>query len=189
MLWNRSPRVCTKAALTLALACTSLWLWAGHFWCKITLSLKEKTMFLAHVRLTLKNLCSIMLTTACVIQNGNGLKHCCFIMDYFGEILNTGVSQNLNIFTQGQTLKIHISFLFLINAVLCLVAQSCPTLCDPMDCSPPDSSVHGDSPDKNTGVGCHVLLEIFPTQGSNPGLTHCRQILYHLSQGSPGILE
>ena len=43
------------------------------------------------------------------------------------------------------------------------------------------------SPGKNTGVGCHSLLEgIFPTQGSNPGLLHCRQILYHLSyQGSP----
>ena len=41
---------------------------------------------------------------------------------------------------------------------------------------------------KNTGVGCHSLLQrIFPTQGSNPGLLHCRQILYHLSyQGSPG---
>ena len=38
-------------------------------------------------------------------------------------------------------------------AVLCLVAQSCATLCDPMDCSPPSSSVHGDSPGKNTGVG------------------------------------
>ena len=75
-------------------------------------------------------------------------------------------------------------------AVLCLVAQSCSTFCNPMNCSPPGSSVHGDSPDKNTGVGCHVLLEIFPTQGSNPGLSHCRQILYHLShQGSPGILE
>uniref|UniRef100_A0A8B9YL87 Nucleophosmin n=1 Tax=Bos mutus grunniens TaxID=30521 RepID=A0A8B9YL87_BOSMU len=38
-----------------------------------------------------------------------------------------------------------------------------------------------------TGVGCHALLQgIFPTQGSNPGLLHCRQILYHLShQGSP----
>ena len=32
--------------------------------------------------------------------------------------------------------------------VLCLVAQSCPTLCDPMDCSPPGSSAHGDSPGK-----------------------------------------
>ena len=43
------------------------------------------------------------------------------------------------------------------------------------------------SPGKNTGVGCHSLLHvIFLTQGSNPGLLHCRQILYHLSyQGSP----
>ena len=48
-----------------------------------------------------------------------------------------------------------------------------------MDCSLPGSSVHGDSPDKNTGVGCHALLQgIFPTQGSNLGLPHCRQILY-----------
>ena len=43
------------------------------------------------------------------------------------------------------------------------------------------------SPGQNTGVGCHALLqEIFPTQGSNPGLPHCRQILYQLSHyGSP----
>jgi len=48
--------------------------------------------------------------------------------------------------------------------VLCLVAQSC----DPMDCSLPGSSVHGDSPGKNTGVGCHALLQgIFPTQGGS----------------------
>ena len=47
-----------------------------------------------------------------------------------------------------------------------------------MDCKPPGSSVHGDSPNKNTGVGCQALLQgIFPTQGSNPGLPHCRQIL------------
>ena len=74
---------------------------------------------------------------------------------------------------------------------MCLVAQSCPTLYDPMDCSPPGSSVHGDSPGKNSGVGCHApLLGIFPTQGSNSGFPHCRQILYHLShQGSPRILE
>ena len=68
----------------------------------------------------------------------------------------------------------------------CLVAHSCLTLCNPMDCSPPGSSVHGNFPDKNTGVGCHVLLQgIFPTQGLNPGLPHCRWVLYHLShQGS-----
>ena len=51
-----------------------------------------------------------------------------------------------------------------------------------MECSPPGSSIHGDSPGKNTGVGCHSLLQgIFPTQGSNPGLPHCRWILYCLS--------
>ena len=37
--------------------------------------------------------------------------------------------------------------------------QTCLILCDPIDCSPPGSSVHGDSPGKNTGVGCHALLQ------------------------------
>ena len=64
-----------------------------------------------------------------------------------------------------------------------LVAQLHPTLCDPVDCS----LCSWDSPGRNAGVGCHFLLRrIFPTQGSNPDLPHCRQILYHLShQGSP----
>ena len=110
--------------------------------------------------------------------------------------------------------------------VLCLAAKTWPTLCDSMDCSPPDSSVHGiflhcqadslplnlreaqwrhtdsenysvvsdslqphglyspwNSSGQNTGVGSHSLLQgIFPTQGSNPGLPHCRQILYQLYQ-------
>ena len=60
--------------------------------------------------------------------------------------------------------------------------QSCLTLCDPMNCDLPGSSVHGDSPGKNTGVDCHSLLQgIFPVQGSNPRfprLLHWRQILY-----------
>ena len=42
---------------------------------------------------------------------------------------------------------------------VCQVAQSCLTFCNPMDCSPPGSSAHGDSPGKNTGVGCHPLLQ------------------------------
>ena len=51
---------------------------------------------------------------------------------------------------------------------VCLVTQSCLTRWDPVDCSPPGSSVHGDSPGKNTGVGCHALLQgIFLTQGLN----------------------
>ena len=65
-------------------------------------------------------------------------------------------------------------------------SDSCPSLCNRMDCSLPGSSVHEDSPGKNTGVGCHALLQgIFLTQRSNPRLPHCRQILYCVShQGS-----
>ena len=94
------------------------------------------------------------------------------------------------------------------------VAQSCPTLRDPRDCSLPGSSVHGIFQQeywsgvplpslkypfepvfvgggKNTGMSCHFRLqEIFLTQGSNPGLPHCRQTLYHLShQWSPNRLQ
>ena len=55
--------------------------------------------------------------------------------------------------------------------VLCLVTQSGLILYDPMDCSSPSSSVHGNSSDKNTGVGCHAFLQgIFLTEGSNPVL-------------------
>ena len=51
--------------------------------------------------------------------------------------------------------------------------QSCLTRGDPMDYSPPGSSVHGDSLGKNTGVGCHALLQgIFLTQGSNQHPLH-----------------
>ena len=92
------------------------------------------------------------------------------------------------------------------------VAQSCPTLSDPMDCRLPGSSVHGifqarvlewgaiafsrgsSRPRDRTRVSCIVgrrftiwalLQGIFPTQGWNLGLLHCRQILYCLShQGS-----
>ena len=72
----------------------------------------------------------------------------------------------------------------------CLAAQSCVTLCDSVNCSPPGSSVHGDSPGKNTGVGVHALFQgIFPTQGLNPGLLLCRWILHLLShQGSPLVI-
>ena len=77
------------------------------------------------------------------------------------------------------------------TAALCLVTQPCPTLGDPMDCNSSGSFVHGDSPGKSTEVGCRVLFQgIFPTQGSNPGLLHCKRILYQLShQGSLRILN
>ena len=72
-----------------------------------------------------------------------------------------------------------------------LVAQSCLTLCDLMDCSPPGSScVHGIL---QTGILEWIAIPfsrgIFPTQGLNLGLPHCRQNLYHLShEGSPLIV-
>ena len=63
-----------------------------------------------------------------------------------------------------------------------LVAQLCPTLCGPTRLLCP-----WDSPGKNTGLGCHSLLQgIFLTQGLNPGLLHWREIIYHLNhQESP----
>ena len=59
-----------------------------------------------------------------------------------------------------------------------------------MGCSPSGASLRRDSPSKNTGVGSHSLLQgIFPTQGSNPGLLHCRQIHDQLGyQRSCGVL-
>ena len=71
-----------------------------------------------------------------------------------------------------------------------LVTQSCPTL-QPHGLQPARLLFPWDFPGKNTGVGCHFLLwGIFPTQGLNLGLLHCRRILYILShQGSPLPLE
>ena len=73
---------------------------------------------------------------------------------------------------------------FLQVEVQVLVAQLCLTLCDPMDCSPPGSSVHG--------ILQAAILEWAaipfsrgsswdPNLGSNLGFLHCRQILYHLN--------
>ena len=54
------------------------------------------------------------------------------------------------------------------HTVLCVVTQPCPTLCDPMGCSPPGSSVQGDSPGKNAGVGCHASI----SRGSSQSMDH-----------------
>ena len=67
-----------------------------------------------------------------------------------------------------------------------LVVQLCPTFCDSMNCSLPGSSVHGFLQVRMLRVDCHALLQgIFLTQESNPGLPHCRRILYCLSPGKP----
>ena len=102
--------------------------------------------------------------------------------------------QNNTIHTQKIELYIRIY-----NIACNGMPSSCAVLSDsvmsdslrPHGLSPPGSSVHGDSPGNKTGVVCSALLQgILPTQGSNPGLQHCRWIIYHLShQGSPRILE
>ena len=81
------------------------------------------------------------------------------------------------------------------------VTQSCYTLCDPMDYQTrsvvsnslqPHELQHTrpwNSPGQRSGVGSHSLLQaIFATQASNPGLLHCRQILYQLILGRHRIL-
>ena len=135
------------------------------------------------------NICVLQIPTYCLSpfylrQTENLLLRSC--------LFTRGISpQRVSLSRQPQNMVLCSVTLFLYDAPACLVAQSCPNLCDPMDCSPPGFSVHGDSPGKNTGVGCHVLLQgIFTIQGSNPGLPHCRWILYRLShQESPRILE
>ena len=65
------------------------------------------------------------------------------------------------------------------------VAQSCPTLCDPMD-----YTVHGILQARIVGWVAFLLQGIFATQGSNPGLLYCKQILYQLSHKlSPRIMQ
>ena len=71
-------------------------------------------------------------------------------------------------------------------------SRSVVSICDPMDCSLSGSSALSMEFSRQeywSGLPCPPLGD-FPTQGSNPGLPHCRQILYCLSyQGSPGIME
>ena len=99
------------------------------------------------------------------------------------DLIADGIDRPDFVYVSGDAYVDHSSFG---TAIICRLLQSrgycvaliChPTLCNPMDCTLPSSSVHGDSPGKNTRVGCHALLQhIFPTQGLNLGLSHCWQI-------------
>ena len=95
--------------------------------------------------------------------------------------------KGLNIIKQLISYKLSYLIYMHIICMLYLVALPCPTGCNPTDCSPTGSSVHRDSPGKNTGVDSLSLLQvIFWTQEMNWGLPHCRLILYQLSyQGTP----
>ena len=101
-------------------------------------------------------------------------------------LCRTWVNTYFRVLGLPTTLHEYLSCLVISNSlyVWVLVTQSCPTLCNPWTV-PARLLCTWDSPGKNTGVGCHALLQgVFPTQWSNPGLPHW--ILYHLShQGSP----
>ena len=91
------------------------------------------------------------------------------------EFAQTHVHQVSDAIQPSHPLALHLSHHVRLFATLWTVARLAPLLWD--------------SPGQNTGVGCHFLLQgIFLTQGSNPGLLCCRQMLYPLShQGSPSF--
>ena len=111
--------------------------------------------------------------------------------------LDSGMQKKKFIFTGDKHLEAH-HFAFILWQFIAVYMFSgpyslsrVPLFATLMGCSLPVSSVYGDSPGRNTGVGCHFLLQgIFQIQGWNPGLPHCRQILYHWTyQESPKILK
>ena len=115
-------------------------------------------------------------------------------------------SRLFNAFINFSIVKIHISSvhicacsLFFVYSdlrrryPLCCAVLSCSVVLDPVTpwTAPARLLCPWHSPGKNTGVGCHALLQgILPAQGSDPGLLYCSQVLYWLShRGSPRILE
>ena len=64
--------------------------------------------------------------------------------------------------------------------------QSCPTLFDPIDSSPPGSSVPGDSPGKNTGVGCHFLLQCMKVKSEREVAQLCPTLSDPMDCSPPG---
>ena len=111
-----------------------------------------------------------------------------FILLYYGNMLIIPPARQENILNNFGERKQSMRSKYLdYLKVKVLVAQLCLILCDPMDCEAQGLLCPWNSPGKNTGVGCHSLLQgIFPSQGSSLGLRHYRQILYCLThQGSP----
>ena len=98
--------------------------------------------------------------------------------------------ESLPLSHQGGPLKHSRACLFLEMFFTTLTHQKCKVvvlsrvqLCETPRTLVPPPPPPWNSPDKNTGVDSHsLLLGIFPTQGSNLGLLHCRQILYYLSR-------
>ena len=67
--------------------------------------------------------------------------------------------------------------------------QSCPTLCDPIDGSPPGSPHPWDSPGKNTGVGCHFLLQCMKVKSESEVAQLCPTLCDPIDGSPPGSLR
>ena len=99
------------------------------------------------------------------------------------------VSCPSEIFLDPTHLHTTLDLFSMLHTCVCLVTQSCLTLCDLMNCSLSGSSVHWGSPGKNTEVGCYALLQgIFPTQGSNPHLLGLLCLLHWQAGSLPVVL-
>ena len=103
---------------------------------------------------------------------------CSLIQDF--NFYSHSSSNDSSIILQNHFLKIYrVDVLCGLLCLCCAQLLSCGQLFVPIDCRLAGSFFHGDSPSKNTGMGCHDLLQgMLPTQRLNPGLPRCRWILY-----------
>ena len=106
-----------------------------------------------------------------------------FRMDWLDLLAVQGTLKSLlQYYSSKASILLHSAF-FIVQPshpyMCCVLTLSCLTLCYPMNCSPPGSSVHGNSPGKNIGLGCHASFRGSPQlRDRTPGLPHCRQILH-----------
>ena len=131
---------------------------------------------------------STVIDQSSVVKNTTNSTVSNLFLNYWSFSCTAGITYYLITFQTSRT-KVWPLFSFCFcNLCLCAkLLQLCPTLCDPVNCSLPGSSVHGILQARILEwLAMHALLQgIFQTQGSNPGLLHCRWILYCLShQGS-----
>ena len=91
-----------------------------------------------------------------------------FVLDISDKLNHTAYNHLCLAFS---LIRMFLRFIHIVTCIshylaVCLVPQSCPTLCNSMDCNSPGSHVPRDSPGRNTEVGCHALQGIFLTHVS-----------------------
>ena len=109
-------------------------------------------------------------------------KHFSEVCILFEKLLHLCSSLLFCIFFKNTFIGLYLYVRMFLNWGMCvLIAQSRPTLCDPMDCSPPGSSVHGIFQASILEWVAISFSRDLPNQGTNPGLLHCSRMLYSLS--------